>query len=100
MKTPTIAEYEEMDPSEKIDLYLQQNEMWHFEGSEGVRKFEDLLRALNYNDCGGFMGDHPIHNFLSDNPGAIERLIEFIHEYAGEEQVEGLDVELAEEEEE
>jgi hypothetical protein len=49
--------------------WMEANRATRFEGSTGVRNLENLVRTLGYND---------INDFLTDNSGAIEAIIEFI----------------------
>lgn len=69
------------DNDELFDNYIQQefNGYFRTEGTEGVRNLEKLCEGLGYRD-GQFIGQHYILNFLADNPGAIEKLFEFIQE--------------------
>lgn len=70
------------DNDELFDNYIQQeysNGYFRTEGTEGVRNLEKLCKDLGYGD-GQFIGQHYIANFLADNPGAIEKLFEFIQE--------------------
>ena len=90
MKEITTTEWNEMDSAEKIDAYIDHNRMYHFEGCSGVKNLEKLLRDMGYDRGGQFLGDWPIHNFLSDNPGAIQALIEFIQENPDRDMVENL----------
>ena len=52
-----------------------------FEGSCGVRNLQQVLGELGYDRNGPFIGGDPILNFLADNPGACERIREFILEH-------------------
>lgn len=45
-----------------------------WEGDSGVRNFEQLVKDMGY--------DYGIENFLADNPGAIETLLEWIADHA------------------
>lgn len=47
---------------------------FRWEGDSGVRNFEQLVSDLGY--------DQGIENFLADNPGAIETLLNWISEHA------------------
>ena len=46
--------------------------MYSFEGSRGVSNLEKLIRVLGYRD---------LHEFFSDNSGAIEGVVEWIKEW-------------------
>ena len=69
------------DNDELFDKYIEQefNGYFRTEGPSGVRNLEKLCEHLGYGE-GQFMGHHYIANFLADNPGAIEKLFEFIQE--------------------
>lgn len=54
-----------------IDQFIEQEEMYSFEGSRGVRNLQKLVRALDHNY-------HDINAFLDDNSGAIEAIVEWI----------------------
>lgn len=62
------------DFSDKIDTFIDENRMYHFEGERGVRDFEKLVEALGY---GGHYGT-AINQFLADNSGAIHAMVEWI----------------------
>ena len=57
-----------------LERYIDDNRMHSFEGDSGVRKFEKLIR-----DVGGY---HSLHEFLADNPGAINAMVEFVAEWS------------------
>ena len=97
MRPITKTEYEDMLPYEKVEAFIKQKHYYHFEGAEGVRRLENILRNTGY-ATGTFLGDYPILNFLADNPGAIEALLEFHKDHVREDMLEDLDVELVEEE--
>lgn len=54
-----------------LDLYMDQEQMYSFEGESGVRKFEQLISVLGYRD---------LREFLADNSGAIEAMLGFVHD--------------------
>jgi hypothetical protein len=62
------------DIDTQLDKFIDQNRMYHWEGSTGVRNLEHLVKAIGYNDNYG----DAIRNFLCDNPGAIEAMVEWI----------------------
>ena len=47
---------------------------WHFEGESGVRHLEQLVSDLGY--------DQGIEEFLADNSGAMQAIVEWITEWA------------------
>ena len=58
-----------------LERYLDNNRMHSFEGVSGVRKFEKLV-----GDVGGYRN---VYEFLEDNPGAIDAMVEFVTEWSG-----------------
>lgn len=63
-----------------VDMWMDQNIKGSMEGSSGVRRFEKLCEAIGYRE-GNFLGSEvAIQNFLADNSGAIEALIDWIKE--------------------
>lgn len=60
-----------------VNLWTQKEKAYNFEGDAGLQKLENLLGVLNYKEQPFKYGD-PIQRFLSDNPGAIEALIEWL----------------------
>ena len=67
-----------MDP-DILERYMSEHKMHRFEGTTGVRHFEKLVEDMGYTD-GQFIGRHGILNFLADNSGAIQALIEWIEQ--------------------
>ena len=68
------------------DIYTQFNKLiddrrlYNLEGTDGVRKLDELCADLGYSR-GQFIGANPIMNFLADNPGALQGIVEFIGEW-------------------
>ena len=52
-----------------MEKYLDQNRMYSFEGARGVRFLCKIIGVLGYSDYSDFM---------EDNPGAIEAIVEWI----------------------
>ncbi len=96
---PTETEINNMDGSEAFDAYLEEKRFFHFEGTTGIRNLETICKTLGYRN-GSFIGEHFILNFLADNPGAIESLIDFIRDNADGEWEESFKEELPYEDEE
>lgn len=63
-----------------LDQYLEDNNIRNFEGERGVRNLEQLVETLGYGQ--GFMRNRAIEEFLADNPGAVEAVVNFIGEWA------------------
>jgi len=69
--------------SEAVDLYTEQEGITTTEGTRGVKNLCKLVHALGYVDKmyfgqfeGASYGD--LINFLEDNPGAIQSIVEWI----------------------
>lgn len=55
---------------------------FHFgtvEGESGTRNLEQLCEVLGYGE--GFMRGRAIEEFLQDNPGAVQSIVEFIGDH-------------------
>jgi hypothetical protein len=57
----------------QLNDYLELNSMYSFESDSGVRRFKKLIQEV----C----GYGSLEEFLADNPGAINSLVEFIDEW-------------------
>lgn len=66
-----------LDINELFDKYLLDNSMWRMEGADGILNLENICDFLGYTK-GQFFGANSIMNFLADNPGAAESILEFI----------------------
>ena len=69
------------DNHDLFESYLDQEfgASFRTEGTEGVHNLEQLCEGIGYGE-GQFVGRHYIANFLADNPGAVELLVEFIRD--------------------
>ena len=67
----TVTEGREDDLGELIDKYIDQERLYSWESSRGVRNLQKLVKVLDphYRD---------IDTFLEDNSGAIEAIVEWI----------------------
>ena len=67
--------------SNTLDQYMDQEDLWSLEGERGVRNLKNVLTTIGYDGYGGVLD-----NFLADNSGCIEAIIEWIKEndYSGE----------------
>ena len=74
---------EEEEAGDLIEKWQDMNKAYHFEGDSGLQKLEDLFKAIGYKGHGFRFGD-PIHAFLSDNSGAVEKIIEWLMETIGQ----------------
>lgn len=57
------------DMSELIEKWCDQNQAYSWEGSRGIRNFTKLVGVLGYRS---------LDDFLSDNSGAMEAMVEWI----------------------
>ena len=75
-----------MDMNELIEKYTDQEKMYHFEGSRGVSNFDKLIGVIGYRN---------MDEFLEDNPGCIQAMIEWLGDQRNKEWEESLKAELA-----
>ena len=62
---------------EAVEDFLNQEEIHRFEGDSGLQNLETLLEAIGY-EGHGFRFGSVLESFLSDNPGAVEALVEWL----------------------
>lgn len=73
MTSDSIFEQEDFD--DILDHWQSQRpRRYHFEGESGVQNLEQLVKDIGY--------DNGIEEFLADNPGAMEALVNWISEWA------------------
>lgn len=67
--------------SNKLDQYISQEDIWQLEGEQGVRNLKEIISTIGYSGYGGLL-----ENFLADNSGCIEAMIEWIknNDYSGD----------------
>lgn len=73
-----------MNLDQAVDRYMDENELYRLEGRRGVENFAKVCRVLGYKDFssygqmqgGACLGD--IFEFLGDNPGCTEAMLEWI----------------------
>jgi hypothetical protein len=67
--------------SNTLDQYIEQEDIWQLEGEQGVRNLKNIISTIGYSGYGGVL-----ENFLADNSGCIEAIIEWIkdNDYSGE----------------
>jgi len=67
--------------SNTLDQYIEQEGIGNFEGERGVCDLKNIITTIGYDGWGGVLD-----NFLADNSGCIEAIIEWIKEndYSGE----------------
>jgi hypothetical protein len=89
-----------------IQEWQNEKKAHHFEGSRGVQNLCKLTGAIGYRDRMnrmGYYGDAPLGNlidFLEDNPGAMEAIVNWIGEQNNDEWKEAIESELPEREDE
>jgi len=64
--------------------YCDSNGFHCWEGETGVKQIHQLCEDIGYPKAQWLYGD-PLHQFLMDNPGAYEALLEWIDENMDEE---------------
>ncbi len=62
-----------------MDKYWEEHNV-RTEGQAGLNSLERLVRILGYGS--GFMQNRAVEDFLLDNPGAIETLLDFVAKHA------------------
>lgn len=62
-----------------MDRYWEEHNV-RTEGQAGLNSLERLVRILGYGT--GFMQNRPVEDFLLDNPGAIEAMLDFVAKHA------------------
>jgi hypothetical protein len=69
-----------LDGTELIELWRNKNRAFSLEGDRALEKLEGLFKLLGYQQ-NGFRFGSPVERFLSDNPRALEAILEFIGEW-------------------
>ena len=82
------SDHNDKDLGELIDEIMNQEGMYGLEGERGVRNFEKLVSALDSNY-------DSVREFLADNSGALEALIQWIQTQRVPEWKENLEAKLA-----
>lgn len=67
-----------MERNEIVEVFMD-NFVRSAEGETGVRNLETICEVLGYGE--GYMTGRAIEDFLTDNPGAVEAIFEFISEW-------------------
>jgi hypothetical protein len=55
---------------ELLDEYTEQEKIYSLEGERGIRNFSKITRTLGYDS---------FDDFLADNPGAIEAMVDWLY---------------------
>lgn len=85
--------------SELIDEFCQQEKIYRFEGESGLQNINKVCEALGYRATGFRFGTN-LEVFLTDNPGAVEAILEWINEQNDSEWRNNIESELESEESE
>jgi hypothetical protein len=64
-----------------VDRWLDKHGFHHFEGDSGVERLNKFCEAIGYKES-GFRFGSPLESFLSDNPGAIEVILDWVREHS------------------
>ena len=91
LQSNEIVSVEEVSLDEAIEKYLDKSNLHSTEGSRGIKLLAKLARALGYEDRlrfgqlgnGAVIGD--IIEFLEDNSGAIEAVVDWVKDQNSEE---------------
>ena len=81
VKEEKITEDRAKEVGDALDAFMDREKLYSFEGPTAVRKFEKITSALGYRD---------IDEFLSDNSGCFEVMIEWIKGQRNDEWYAGL----------
>ena len=94
-----MDDVETEDGAELLERFLDRKKIHRFEGDRGLDNLTVLVEALGYRGH-GFKHGSPLEQFLSDNSGACDAIVEFIGTWIdrNSEWRELLEEELAEEE--
>lgn len=66
-----------------LQNFLDVKKFYNFEGDRGIERLNVVLNKIGYKES-GFQYGSPVEEFLKDNPGAIEKMLEFVEEYFDE----------------
>ena len=66
-----------------LQEWLDKNNINRFEGESGMDNLERVMNKCGYKET-GLKNGSAVEAFLADNPGAIEKLLEFVEEYFDE----------------
>ena len=67
--------------SELLDEFIEQEKIYSNEGASGVKNLAKIIRAVGYKHWNKYQTPDDaliVHEFLEDNSGAIEVIIEWI----------------------
>jgi len=78
----TELELREADGDTILSEFLDQKEMYHFEGDSGVENLNKVCSAIGYR-AHGFRYGTSLEVFLSDNPGAQQAILDWIGQHIG-----------------
>ena len=74
-----VEQCDDKDMQELVENWCDKHGAHHFEGDAGLQRFNNLCAAIGYAGH-QFKFGSPLEHFLSDNPGAIEAVLEWIVE--------------------
>lgn len=66
-----------MTGEDLVGRWQNERSAFQIEGEKGIDNLNKLAKVLGYNED-GFKYGSPLENFLKDNPGAVEKILEFI----------------------
>lgn len=88
-----------MDFAEKYDRYIEKNDLYRTEGTQGVLNLTKIVNEMGYREM-PYQGGDSLNLFLEDNPGAVEAIHAWIRENGSAEWAAEMGLEEEEEEEE
>lgn len=65
---------------EQLNAFCEQNQIYRFEGPDGVESLATIMRTLGYDSKYYKSNEDVIADFLADNSGACEALVNWIGE--------------------
>ena len=81
VKEEKIIEGRGAEVGDALDKFIDDNNLYNFEGKSGINHFEMITRAIGYRD---------IQDFLADNSGCYEVMVEWIKSQRNDEWIEKL----------
>jgi len=88
-----------INDSDVLEKYCDEMKFFCWEGETGIKQIHELCRDLGYKENQYQHGDS-LHEFLRDNSGAFEALLNWIGENMTDEWVKGLSFEDSDEDDE
>ena len=68
-----------MEKDELVDKFIEENQIYSFEGDSGISNLNKICSALGYKES-GFRYGSSLETFLSDNSGACDAIVDWIRD--------------------